>query len=262
MGWACDRLVLGATERCDLASMTNVLVLYCSHKRSVGMSQAGKQKQGGFTIVETLIVLAITGVMFVATAALVSNQLSRYRYRDSMLRIEEIVRNNINDVQTGYIPDAAGTSVPGLACATTAAVGTSVDCEFIGKQIVFKATGIEVSPLVMRANSSVPFASAGPSELGAATALTIRTTYPEGLSLVSSSTDADRTIYVVYQNALASNGTFIGGAQSVVIYDSSKGSGQEKICFDGIGRKGAVRVGGSLGLGTELLQSDDHAGCS
>lgn len=262
MGAGGYRLVSDTAERCDLASMTNMLVLYCSHKRSVGMSLAGKQKQGGFTIVETLVVLAITGVMFVATAALVSNQLSRYRYRDSMLRIEEIVRNNINDVQTGYIPNASGVSVPGLGCSSTADVGTSVDCEFVGKQIVFKATGIEVSPLVMRANSAVPFASAGPSELSAATALTIRTTYPEGLSLVSPSTDADRTIYVVYQNALATTGTFIGGAQSVVVYDSSRANGQEKICFDGIGRKGAVRVGGSLGLGTELLQSDDHVGCS
>lgn len=83
------------------------------------------KKQKGFTIVETMIVLGITGVLFVSVSLLISGQTERYRYRDSMYRLQQQVQDQINDVQTGqFYTDIATTD------------GKS-DNELVGKKILF-----------------------------------------------------------------------------------------------------------------------------
>ena len=61
------------------------------------------KKQKGFTIVETMIVLAVTGVLFFSVSLLISGQTERYRYRDSMYRLQQQVQNVINDTQNGNL---------------------------------------------------------------------------------------------------------------------------------------------------------------
>lgn len=60
-----------------------------------------KQENKGFTIVETLIVLAVSSFLFAIISVSISGQVQRYRHRDAMYRLQQEVQNVINDVQTG-----------------------------------------------------------------------------------------------------------------------------------------------------------------
>jgi type II secretory pathway pseudopilin PulG len=68
----------------------------------------------GFTIVETLIVLAVTGMMFLSTSLLVRGQIERNRYQDSMRQLQQLVQNTINDVGNGYITTTQGGATESL----------------------------------------------------------------------------------------------------------------------------------------------------
>ena len=69
------------------------------------------KKQKGFTIVETMIVLGVTGVLFVSVSLLISGQTERYRYRDSMYRLQQQVQNTISDTKNGqFVISGTGTS--------------------------------------------------------------------------------------------------------------------------------------------------------
>lgn len=60
----------------------------------------------GFTIVEALIVLAVTGMLFVSTSFLIRGQIEKVRYQDSMRQLQQLVQNTIDDVENGYLINA------------------------------------------------------------------------------------------------------------------------------------------------------------
>lgn len=70
------------------------------------MNQIKNKK--GFTIVETLIVLAVTGVFFMSTATLIQGQVERNRYQDSMRQLQALFQTTINDVEDGYMKNDGG----------------------------------------------------------------------------------------------------------------------------------------------------------
>jgi len=89
----------------------------------------------GFTIVETLIVLGVTGMMFLSTSLLVQGQIERNRYQDSMRQLQQLVQNTINDVANGYMTSNAGDSPDTLLigkrfwfCADNYSPGWIADC--------------------------------------------------------------------------------------------------------------------------------------
>ncbi|MDQ5958602.1 MAG: hypothetical protein QG562_421, partial [Patescibacteria group bacterium] len=64
----------------------------------------------GFTVVETFIVIAVTGVLFLSTSLLIRGQVERYRYQDSMRQLQQLVQTAMNDVDNGYFSSALGTN--------------------------------------------------------------------------------------------------------------------------------------------------------
>ncbi len=64
------------------------------------------REQKGFTIVEALIVLAVTGMLFVSTSLLIRGQIEKVRYQDSMRQLQQMVQNTIDDVENGYFPSS------------------------------------------------------------------------------------------------------------------------------------------------------------
>ncbi|MBX7263414.1 MAG: type II secretion system GspH family protein [Chitinophagaceae bacterium] len=68
------------------------------------------REQKGFTIVEALIVLAVTGMLFVSTSFLIRGQIEKVRYQDSMRQLQQMVQNTIDDVENGYLTGNTGTS--------------------------------------------------------------------------------------------------------------------------------------------------------
>ena len=58
-------------------------------------------RQKGFTVVETLIVLAVVGVIFVATAISVQGDINQNRQKDSLAQLTSGIQNILNDVSNG-----------------------------------------------------------------------------------------------------------------------------------------------------------------
>lgn len=109
--------------------------------------------QSGYTIVEVMIVLVISGGMLSSVAAMISGQQERTEYETSVRDLENKLQDVFKNVETGLFPSNGSitcTSTPlgGAPSATTAAgkeQGTNEGCIFLGKSIQFyqdPATGV------------------------------------------------------------------------------------------------------------------------
>lgn len=97
---------------------------------------------GGYTIVETLIFLAVSAAMFVAAMLLIAGQQSRAEFVNVVRDFETRLVDISNDISTGYYQ-----STPGLLCHDTSSgpdftsgageLGAHKGCMFIGKVIKF-----------------------------------------------------------------------------------------------------------------------------
>ncbi len=102
-----------------------------------------RAQAGGFTIIESMIVLAVTGAMFVIAVTAFYGQQEKTRFsqgnRDADSRITDVA----NDVISGYFPEtsdwrcSAVPNQPPEIRAADAAQGTNEDCIFLGKAIHF-----------------------------------------------------------------------------------------------------------------------------
>ncbi len=114
------------------------------------------KNQTGFTIVETLIVLSITGLLFLMTMLLVRGQINNFQSKDAVTQLETALRTTLNDVSNGYYPDKGKLSctlgLPVSASVDVAGgnVGTSTDCVYAGKSITFDTDKIVIKTLASR----------------------------------------------------------------------------------------------------------------
>lgn len=101
---------------------------------------------GGFTIVESMIVLGVTGVLFVSLAAMVSGQQSKARFKAAMTDITTELQSQINEVATGYFPNTndirciRNIDKPRVVTGTNQQ-GTSDACTFLGRAVMFAIPG-------------------------------------------------------------------------------------------------------------------------
>ena len=240
-----------------------------------------KKNQTGFTIVETLIVLAVTGVMFLSTVFLVSGQVSKYIYKSSMNSIQTSVRDTMNDVQTGFYPDITTSTTVDCGSTSTAVTDTvsssggSDKCVIAGKRLTFTTDGVTVETLTASANESNPFSSSAHAAdvFKVVPGVTDTIKYPGSIEYAGiyspSSSDTtpvatDATFNILYTsfnpNAVAK---FVSGSQSIGFYndqftqmsDVNSGNGRT-LCFVDGDRKGSITVGykGSL---TVTMSTDD-----
>lgn len=106
------------------------------------MKQGGKHKAAGFTIVETMIVLAVTGVMFLSVVLLISGKQNNTEFQQAINAVVTQLQQTTREVSIGYYPD-----VNNIKCTangklnfvngTTTQQGTSQGCVFLGKVIQF-----------------------------------------------------------------------------------------------------------------------------
>lgn len=80
------------------------------------------KNQNGYTITETLIVLAVTGMLFLTTTLLIQGQVEKNRYQDSMRQAQQTLQAAVKDTENGYFPGA---------------VGTNSNMVFVGKRISY-----------------------------------------------------------------------------------------------------------------------------
>lgn len=104
----------------------------------------GRNKQG-YTIVETMIFLAISGLMFVMAAVFISGKQGTAEFRQGMNDINSNLQQVINDVGNGFYPSNSGftcsSSGSDLAftSATSTTQGANLGCVFLGKVVQFGA---------------------------------------------------------------------------------------------------------------------------
>lgn len=108
----------------------------------------GGLKTQGFTIVETLIVLAVTGGLFILIAASLSGRQAKTQFQQSIQEVRSQIEQVINDVSVGYYPNAANfqCTASGLGPSITAgstAQGQNTGCIFLGKAIQFQINGTD-----------------------------------------------------------------------------------------------------------------------
>lgn len=102
----------------------------------------GGNKARGFTIMETLIVLAVTGGLFIMIATTLSGRQQRTQFEQSINEIRSQLQAVINDVGTGFYPGqnnfrcSAGAFGPTIT-AGTSEQGENTGCIFMGKALQF-----------------------------------------------------------------------------------------------------------------------------
>jgi len=99
--------------------------------------------QGGFTIVETIIVLAVTTGMFLAAVFLVAGQQNKVQFAQGVQDIQQIIQQKINEVGTGYYSNTDNFECDGgggnldIRQASSNNQGTNTGCIFLGKAMQF-----------------------------------------------------------------------------------------------------------------------------
>lgn len=102
-----------------------------------------RQSSAGFTIVETMIVLAVTGILFVAIAISWAGRQHKNEFTTSSNDIRDRMQQVISDVQNGFFPDTAGftctkTGSSNLSLTSSSQTqGTNDNCVFLGKVMQF-----------------------------------------------------------------------------------------------------------------------------
>ena len=220
------------------------------------------RNRGGFTIVETLMVLGITSILFIAVIGSITDRQNRIQFSQGMRDISSSISDVMNDVTTGFFP-----TTPGLTCtagSTNAApqlgydstqgdaTGARKDCVFAGKVIqigtdtsassgfVYSMAGrrltysgvnssdvanfSELKPVVIdSSNTDNVTVSPGISNIDATGVLGL----PYGIRIVrSDGSDGGRALGIFYKDfrGVSLNGQSSSGVTSVSIADVASAS--------------------------------------
>lgn len=107
------------------------------------MNRGGTEKRSqGFTIVETLIVLAVTSSLFVMAAIVINGRQQKTDFQVGIRNLQQQIQQVINETRSGYYPSSgtfncsatAGSNVRLTAGSNTQ--GQNQDCTFVGKTLV------------------------------------------------------------------------------------------------------------------------------
>ena len=174
----------------------------------------GGNKYSGYTIIEVLIVLAISSFMFVIASQFISGKAADTSFRTGVNEMASRIQDAIDQVSNGqYTDQQVACSVVGSVFTFTAnsgSQGNSQDCIFIGKYFAFSA-GDTKYPLYTIAGKTVndgSYASANPQIISQ---FTYKNVIPQGLKPYVPK-------YFGFAQSLGSySGSYSSGAQSLKI---------------------------------------------
>ena len=111
----------------------------------------------GFTIVEVLIVLAISGVIMVATLPFISNKQNNTQFTVGIRQIQNQLQDILNNVSTGNVTVPASVNYsctssngegPVITTSTSSNLGTNFGCQYIGMGIYFDKNSMQIIPII------------------------------------------------------------------------------------------------------------------
>jgi len=194
----------------------------------------GKNKHPpGYTIVELMIVLAITSFMFVIAATFINGKQAKTSFTEGTHEMTSNIQNLIEQVTDGKYSDipiyctASGGSPPSLSISPNPP--GSADCTFLGKFVHFLALGST------GANKYEIFTLAGAREVNSGPPvninldglqavrnpeLTAQATIPQNLQVYDVKANGIRVFGLGFFQSLGnvSSGTYTSGAQTVSMY--------------------------------------------
>lgn len=101
----------------------------------------------GFTIVELMIFLAITGALLVSALMLFNGRIARTQFTQAVQELDNKIKGTINEVSAGTYPgatpfdcSAAGSAIS-VSAVGSSGQGTRTDCVFLGKVMQFGVSG-------------------------------------------------------------------------------------------------------------------------
>ena len=107
----------------------------------------GGTKHNGYTIVEVMVFMAVSGLMFVMAASFVSGKQARSEFKQGADDINSQMRSIINDASNGFFPSTNNfvcrpnsSHIPDfypLGPTDTGEQGTNQGCTFLGKVVQF-----------------------------------------------------------------------------------------------------------------------------
>ncbi len=117
-----------------------------------------RRGSAGYTILEVLIVLAVTTTLFLGVVLLLSGRQGQTETTQAVRDFESKIQNIASDVSNGFFPngytctaDTAGSPVTvNNPIATPSSVGANVGCISIGKVIVFDTADADILTVVGR----------------------------------------------------------------------------------------------------------------
>lgn len=106
------------------------------------------RRQGGFTIVELMIVLAVTGIIFFGAITLISGRTSQTEFMTAIQNVQGQVQQVINEVGNGYYPNNGNfkcVGSPGSFNINPGAneQGANTGCIFLGKIMQFNTNSTQ-----------------------------------------------------------------------------------------------------------------------
>jgi type II secretory pathway pseudopilin PulG len=122
-------------------------MIHCNYIMKRGRGAPPRKRTEGYTIVETLIFMAVSGAMFATAMLLVNGQQQRTEFTQAVRGFESTLQDLANDVSTGFsaYPFAPGQSCKvspiGVVTIDNNPVGAQQRCIFIGRVIQAEPQG-------------------------------------------------------------------------------------------------------------------------
>ena len=115
----------------------------------------GKQRQplrssNAYTVIEVMIFLAISGVMFLIAATFINGKQARASFHNNVNNLQILLETAINDVENGSYPalnnfqcigNPAASSSPSFSAVGPKNEGQNLDCFFLGKTMNLDSDG-------------------------------------------------------------------------------------------------------------------------
>lgn len=118
------------------------------------MKQGGnRQKSRGFTMVEVLIVLAVTSAMLVMASVIISGRVAKTEFSVGSRQIRQDIEDVFNQAGSGFSGSQSNFRCSGnisgqpLLSAVSSESGTNASCVFVGKVMIFGTNAARVSSM-------------------------------------------------------------------------------------------------------------------
>ncbi len=177
----------------------------------------------GFTIVEVMIVLAVTGIMFVSAVVLINGRQNKTEFTTAINNLQQQLQQIINETVSGYYPNQGTFTCQGNSTGPVTFTGTATKqganggCIFMGKAIQF---GSDTNPsalgvLPLAGNQFQP--STTDAVLTVAQAKP-RAVYPGALDTPNVPTNLAATSFMENGLSVATSNNFCGGGLGGICY--------------------------------------------